>query len=297
MRRLPVLAVAATACVAAVPLVALDAPAWARFPAVLLVLALAPGTALLLLLGQRIEVGLAVGVSLAVSVAIAQGMLWAGAWHPKLFACLLAGVCLACMAAARLRPPGRPWLRRRASSGWSAVRATPRRGWDLVRHRQRAARLVPLREPAGSSDVPREARIASIRVRTRGDPAALALALRALLSLEGGRGAKRDGGEPDAQEPPLVLRPAPRRFSAEYKLQILREAEACTRKGELTELLRREGLGTSHLTAWRKKRDEGALTRSDREPDDAGERTRPQGGVIGLTGELQGPGAARRAGR
>ena len=48
-------------------------------------------------------------------------------------------------------------------------------------------------------------------------------------------------------------------FAAEYKLRILREAEACTRPGEIGALLRREGLYTSHLTYWRKQRDEGAL--------------------------------------
>ena len=34
---------------------------------------------------------------------------------------------------------------------------------------------------------------------------------------------------------------------------------ACTRPGEVGELLRREGLYTSHLTYWRKRRKEGAL--------------------------------------
>jgi len=40
---------------------------------------------------------------------------------------------------------------------------------------------------------------------------------------------------------------------------VLFEAEACTRKGEIGAMLRREGLYTSHLTAWRKQRDAGAL--------------------------------------
>ena len=39
----------------------------------------------------------------------------------------------------------------------------------------------------------------------------------------------------------------------------LREADACTRPGEIGELLRREGLYTSHLTYWRKQREAGAL--------------------------------------
>jgi transposase-like protein len=63
-------------------------------------------------------------------------------------------------------------------------------------------------------------------------------------------------GVPD---PELVEQAARRRFTAEYKLRILREAEACTRPGEIGALLRREGLYTSHLTYWRKQHDEGAL--------------------------------------
>jgi transposase len=68
-------------------------------------------------------------------------------------------------------------------------------------------------------------------------------------------------GVPD---PELVERAKRRRFSAEYKLRILRQAEACTRPGEIGALLRREGLYTSHLTAWRKQREAGALEALDR---------------------------------
>jgi transposase-like protein len=57
----------------------------------------------------------------------------------------------------------------------------------------------------------------------------------------------------------LVERPRRRRFSARYKLEILEQADACTRPGEVGELLRREGLYTSHLTYWRKQRTDGAL--------------------------------------
>ena len=62
----------------------------------------------------------------------------------------------------------------------------------------------------------------------------------------------------------MVERAKRRRFTAEYKLRILRETEACTRPGEIGALLRREGLYTSHLTAWRKQRDAGALEALDR---------------------------------
>ena len=50
-----------------------------------------------------------------------------------------------------------------------------------------------------------------------------------------------------------------RRFSVEYKLRILAEADACSEPGQLGELLRREGLYSSHLTTWRRQRDEGVL--------------------------------------
>lgn len=50
-----------------------------------------------------------------------------------------------------------------------------------------------------------------------------------------------------------------RRYSAEYKARILREAEACTKPGELGALLRRESLYSSHLTSWRAQAARGEL--------------------------------------
>jgi transposase len=60
-------------------------------------------------------------------------------------------------------------------------------------------------------------------------------------------------------DPELVERPRRRRFTAEYKLKIVRQADACTRPGEIGALLRREGLYSSLLTEWRRARDSGAL--------------------------------------
>ncbi len=54
-------------------------------------------------------------------------------------------------------------------------------------------------------------------------------------------------------------KPVRRRFSAEYKLRILAEIDRCTEPGQIGEVLRREGLYSSHLTNWRKQRDEGVL--------------------------------------
>jgi hypothetical protein len=45
-----------------------------------------------------------------------------------------------------------------------------------------------------------------------------------------------------------------RRFTAEYKLQVLRHAEVCASPGDLGALLRRAGLYSKHLTTWRRQR-------------------------------------------
>jgi transposase len=50
-----------------------------------------------------------------------------------------------------------------------------------------------------------------------------------------------------------------RRFTAKYKLRIVREAATCTERGELGALLRREGLYSSHLTSWRSQVERGEL--------------------------------------
>jgi transposase-like protein len=64
------------------------------------------------------------------------------------------------------------------------------------------------------------------------------------------------GQRPD---PEVQEKPVRRTFTAEYKRRILEEADRCTRPGELGALLRREGLYSSHLTTWRKHREQGML--------------------------------------
>jgi transposase-like protein len=61
---------------------------------------------------------------------------------------------------------------------------------------------------------------------------------------------------PDPEVPECAKR---RQFSPQYKLRILKEADACTEKGQLGALLRREGLYNSHLTTWRRSRQQGSL--------------------------------------
>ena len=72
----------------------------------------------------------------------------------------------------------------------------------------------------------------------------------------GAGGREAPEGVPD---PELVEQAKRRTFAAEYKLRVLQEADACAKPGEVGELLRREGLYTSHLTYWRKQRKDGAL--------------------------------------
>jgi transposase len=69
---------------------------------------------------------------------------------------------------------------------------------------------------------------------------------------------------PDPEVPPRAKR---RHFSPEYpglptragKQRILEEADACTERGQIGALLRREGLYTSHLDKWRRQREQGTL--------------------------------------
>jgi transposase-like protein len=63
------------------------------------------------------------------------------------------------------------------------------------------------------------------------------------------------------QEPEFLPRQKATRkqYTAEYKLRILEEADRAREEGKISEMLRREGLRWSHLSAWRKQRDEAVL--------------------------------------
>ncbi len=77
--------------------------------------------------------------------------------------------------------------------------------------------------------------------------------------VSGATAALRVVPSPVVPDPEVGERAARRRFTAEYKLQVLREADRCAGVGELGALLRREGLYSSHLTTWRRQREHGAL--------------------------------------
>jgi|SRR5690606_23421839 len=73
------------------------------------------------------------------------------------------------------------------------------------------------------------------------------------------REAARSGAPERATSPE---RPKRRSFTAEYKLRIVREADAAIAsgvEGAVGKLLRREGLYSSHLTEWRRQREAGEL--------------------------------------
>jgi transposase-like protein len=83
-----------------------------------------------------------------------------------------------------------------------------------------------------------------------------------------------------ASDPEVNERPVRRRFSAEYKLRIVEQADVLrATPGAIGELLRREGLYSSHLTNWRAQRDSGALhaltpKKRGRKPDENKELAR-----------------------
>jgi transposase len=80
---------------------------------------------------------------------------------------------------------------------------------------------------------------------------------------EGTAAAVRDAAGAGAIPAPATAeRPLRRSFTAEYKLRIVREADAAAASGvdgSIGALLRKEGLYSSHLTEWRRERDSGAL--------------------------------------
>ena len=80
-----------------------------------------------------------------------------------------------------------------------------------------------------------------------------------MAETEGARRASGVSASGEVPDPEMAEKPKRRRFSAEYRLRIVREADSCTAPGEIGALLRREGLYSSLLTAWRRQRDEGAL--------------------------------------
>ena len=76
-----------------------------------------------------------------------------------------------------------------------------------------------------------------------------------------------------------------RRFSAKYKLRILDEADRCSQPGQLGELLRREGLYSSHLACWRKQRRESSI--QGLTPRKRGRKAKPRNPLTKRVTELE----------
>lgn len=77
-------------------------------------------------------------------------------------------------------------------------------------------------------------------------------------------GASPAGGEPvgsrnGVPDPEVSSKTPFRRYTAAYKLKVLREVDSCERPGEVGALLRREGLYSSLLSSWRRQREAGQL--------------------------------------
>jgi transposase-like protein len=72
-------------------------------------------------------------------------------------------------------------------------------------------------------------------------------------------------------DPEVAARPQRRVFTADYKVKILREIDACTEPGQVGAILRREALYSSHVSNWRREREKGALAH----PTKRGRRANP----------------------
>ena len=90
---------------------------------------------------------------------------------------------------------------------------------------------------------------------------------------------------PAVPEVEVVAKATRRRFTAEYKRTILREADACTAPGAIGALLRREGLYSSHLTTWRAQRARGELVGLTPKP--RGPAPKPKNPLAGRVSALE----------
>jgi transposase-like protein len=62
-----------------------------------------------------------------------------------------------------------------------------------------------------------------------------------------------------AQDTEVVTKAKRRTFTAKYKREIISQAAQCQKPGELGELLRRNGLYSSHLSDWRRELEQRGL--------------------------------------
>jgi transposase len=82
---------------------------------------------------------------------------------------------------------------------------------------------------------------------------------RSETSRSGGAANSRRAAAAPPPDPEVVAKAQRRKFTAEYKLAIVEEADRASDSGAIGALLRREGLYSSHLVEWRRLREKGAL--------------------------------------
>ncbi len=93
-------------------------------------------------------------------------------------------------------------------------------------------------------------------------------------------------GPASAPDPEVVEGPARRTFTAEFKRQLLGEVDAAIASGgEVGAVLRRHGLYSSHLSDWRRLRDEGA--RAGLAPRQRGRRAQSVNPLAGQVARLE----------
>jgi transposase len=86
-------------------------------------------------------------------------------------------------------------------------------------------------------------------------------------------------------DPEVDGRAKRRRFTADYKARILREAERCKEPGEIGAVLRREGLYSSHLITWRRQRERDGVAGLSRK---RGRKADPDRELVKKNAQLEG---------
>src|SRR6516162_5687540 len=109
-------------------------------------------------------------------------------------------------------------------------------------------------------------------------------AVRAVEEIAGGTEPAPKAGK--SCDPEVVAHPVRRRFSAEFKRQVLEEADACAgSEGKIGEVLRKHGLYSSHLVTWRRQRHEGTL--AGLAPKKRGRKPVPQNPLAATLAKLE----------
>ena len=86
-------------------------------------------------------------------------------------------------------------------------------------------------------------------------------------------------------DPEVPARPRRRTYTAEYKLKVLKKADACKEPGQLGALLRREGLYHSNLITWRRQAEDGTLKALS--PKKRGRKAQPPNPLASRVAELE----------